>query len=248
MDNLTAKEILSAYRSNGADANDENFRAALEQCRNDPEMKTWLEEQQAFDRKVAAALRSIHGPEEGKHAILGTLPFEQTSSKPGKPRRRWIAFFSAGVAALLMLSVLILNLIPGTDPSFDRDTFALANLAREATPFDYRGQDTDALVSWLSEQGAPSPKDLPEAFKLASAAGCRIFTDGQGGQISLLCLEIDSQIVHVFVFDDQTRQLLTALRNQWWQEDEWNMMAYEHESDLLAIVTQADPQTVDQIL
>jgi len=45
MDNPTAKEILSLYRPNGADARDPLFREALDQCKRDPGLAAWLNDQ-----------------------------------------------------------------------------------------------------------------------------------------------------------------------------------------------------------
>lgn len=66
MDNTTAKEILSAYRPGGEDANDPFFREALAQCEHDPAMKRWFYEQRVFDERVAASLQNIRAPESGK--------------------------------------------------------------------------------------------------------------------------------------------------------------------------------------
>ena len=70
MNNPSAKEILSAYRSDGSDARDKNFEKALEQCRHDPELRAWFADQIQFDASVARGLRQICDPEEGKQAIL----------------------------------------------------------------------------------------------------------------------------------------------------------------------------------
>ena len=70
MTNECAKFLLSAYRSNGADAQDPVFKEALDQARHDPVLANWLREQREFDEIISAKLCSIEPPAGLREAIL----------------------------------------------------------------------------------------------------------------------------------------------------------------------------------
>ena len=242
MDNPTAKEILSAYRPDGADAGDPRFAEALAQCERDPTLKAWFEHERARDEAMARALRSVRAPEGGKRALLGTAVFDEAQAAVRAPRRRWFGFGGIGLAALFLIGVTFfaLSMLRPT-VSLDPAGFAMVDLANAAMPFDRQGRDAAALKDWLAAQGAPVPPTLPAALAAASAAGCKVFEDGAGGKISLLCFETGGGIVHLFVFDERTRRLLDGPRGEWWRDGGWNFMAYEENEVLIALATQDDP-------
>ena len=68
--NETAKFLLTAYRPNGADAQDPVFRDALEQAARDPELGAWFKEQRGFDSMIADKLSGIEPPATLRSAIL----------------------------------------------------------------------------------------------------------------------------------------------------------------------------------
>ncbi|MCC5834936.1 MAG: hypothetical protein JJU20_09410 [Opitutales bacterium] len=237
MDNLTAKEILSAYRASGADAQDPNFKGALDQCRRDPEMEAWFESEQSFDRKMARAFESVRGPVEGKRSIMTTVSFSQPTTSD-QNRRRWFGGrIAIGIAAVLLISLSIFSLMPDPGGRFDESDFSLARLADSAMPLQFKASDPAELKTWLASQSAPQPAQLPDVFESARAAGCKVFLGRDGSKISLICYEIDGQIVHVFSFDERSRNLLQGAENEWWQEDGWNMVALNHGSSPIALAT-----------
>ena len=248
MDNLTAKEILSAYRANGADAQDPNFEETLEQCRKDPEMEAWFESEQAFDRRMVRAFESIRGPVEGKQSILSTVSFSQADAG-GLNRRSWLkGFIALGVAALLLISLSIFSIAQNSKGQFDESNFSLTDLANSAMPLQFKASDPSELKSWLANQGAPHPAQLPDVFEGARTAGCKVFLGRDGSKISLICYEIDGQIVHVFSFDDHSRNLLQRPENEWWQEDGWNMVALNHGSCPIALATRGSKDLLQAYL
>ncbi|TVR52130.1 MAG: hypothetical protein EA425_05690 [Puniceicoccaceae bacterium] len=248
MDNHTAKEILSAYRPNGADAEDPNFRAALQHCERDPAMKAWLADQEQFDRRFADALADIRGPAKGRESILATLPFSREVTAAAGNRRSWLKFTALGLAALLVLSAVYMGSLLRLGPSLEPGEFALSRLAGSIVLLDYRASDVTSLQTWLHDRGAPVPGSLPEALALASAVGCKVFSNDRGGQISVLCVKIEGNLVHIFVFDDQTRDLLDAPRGQWWQENNYNLIAWEDNATVMAVATRAEPLLLPALL
>lgn len=238
MNNQQAKEILSAYRPDGSDAQDENFKKALEQCRRDPELQAWFSDQVQFDAFMARKLREVRGPDEGKLAVLASLNME-VKQAPRSGWRRAFPYFSIGLAAIFLLSVGLFNILDNhkRDEGFNTDNFSVTHLVGEAMPLDHRSSNRAELETWLADRNAPVPPKLPEIFELATAEGCRVFEDGNGGKVSLFCFTMDGEFVHVLTFDDQTRQYLNRPKGEWWSEGKLNMIAFEKDQRLYAIAT-----------
>jgi hypothetical protein len=56
-DRDNAKLMLSAYRPNGADAQDPVFKEALELAQRDPELARWFRGERDFDQMISSKLR-----------------------------------------------------------------------------------------------------------------------------------------------------------------------------------------------
>src|SRR5262250_2727767 len=102
MTNERAKFLLSAYRHNGADAQDPIFRDALEQAARDPDLASWFANQRSFDAFVSEKLNSIQPPSSLKTAILSGI-------YSGPPKHRFPLGRLLGVAAVLFLSGILLT-------------------------------------------------------------------------------------------------------------------------------------------
>lgn len=243
MNNQTAKEILSAYRPGGEDAQDDNFREALAHCERDPQMKAWLADQLSFDRQAAEALQSIRGPDAGKQSILATLPFD---SRKGRRSRypRWLGISGLGMAAAILAGFLLFSVLaPHKDGHQTPDRLALAPLADAAKPFDLESGEFQTLVSWLEKAGAPIPQSLPDALREAEAVGCRVFDTTGFGTISLICFHVDGQIVHLFAFQKDSPHLSLPSPGQWWEEGGWNFVTLNQGNGPLVIATQTEPDS-----
>ena len=92
MNNETAKVILSAYRHDGADAQDPVFTDALQQARLDPELGKWFEEQRAFDHRIFQAVQRIEAPASLKEVLTAAVQGPKVRSRT-RPRSRipWLA-------------------------------------------------------------------------------------------------------------------------------------------------------------
>lgn len=248
MDNTTAKEILSAYRPGGEDANDPFFREALAQCEHDPAMKRWFEEQRIFDERVAAELENIRAPESGKRAILALAETESTSpsTEPSFWRRHgaWYAL----AAALAIAFVSIVGILQTQAPVSNTKAQSLTEMVAAAMPLEFRHVDAARVLNWLNDRGAPLPTALALRITDTPAAGCRIFTTAEGGTVSLVCLEVDRQLVHVFTYDQQAAKYFKEPIDQWWRENGYNLIATENAGQLVAIATRAHPETVQHLL
>src|SRR4030095_6944792 len=107
MNEQKARLILQTYRP-GADPDEPEVAAALQEAARNPELARWFAEEQAFDRAIAAHLGSVPAPFGLKTRILAQL------GPPAAPHRWSWAVKLAGVAALLFLLTQIVNLFrPG---------------------------------------------------------------------------------------------------------------------------------------
>ena len=103
MNEQEARLILQAYRP-GADPDDPEVAAALQEAARNPELARWFAEEQAFDRAIAAHLENVPAPFGLKTRILAQL------GPPAAPHRWSWAVKLAGVAALLFLLTQLVSL------------------------------------------------------------------------------------------------------------------------------------------
>ena len=248
MDNQTAREILSAYRPGGEDATDPLFREALAQCERDPEMRIWFAEQRNFDERVTSALQNIHAPESGKHSILALSHIEQVAEPKNQAfwRRRgnWLA-----LAACLALAFISLVATNSLQKERQRPSpRGLTEMVASAMPLEFRHTNTARVIDWLEARGAPVSTSLVEKINATPAAGCRIFKMSGGGTVSLICLKVDRELVHVFVYDGKARQSFEGSLNTWWNESGYNLIAAEKGAQLVAYATRAEPDKINYLL
>jgi len=251
MDKEMAKELLSAYRPNGADALDETLREALAFAERDPEIREWFARQVRFDREAAAGITEIPVPVEGRNRLLEKLAWESDASKP---RTRVFTRFwtvGAGIAAVLLLTFALAPL-----PHFGEkqnlagllqpDSFSLPELAGEAMPLDFRSNQFEEVRSWLAANQAHAPETLPEGFTDKTVLGCRRFPFEGNGAVNLLCFESDGEQIHLFVFEGEARGLIDGLPENWIVENGWNLRKLpDSDSQSFAVVTKADPGSWD---
>jgi len=252
MDNQTAQEILSAYRYSGEDANDPFFHEALAQCEHDPAMKRWLVEQRTFDEQLVDLLNTIPAPESGKRTILALAKTddELESTRPSFWRRYRSLF---AIAAAVTLAFVLMNSIVSfsgadTAPAQASGETGLTDWIAQSMPLEFHHEDTRAVLTWLAEHDAPVPEALSSDWLGTSAEGCRIFKDPQGGTISLICLQVDGELVHVFIFDQEAAENFDAPRNKWWQEAGYNLIAQKRGNQLVALATRAEPSSITHLL
>ena len=257
MDNQTAKEILSAFRPGGEDATDPIFKEALDQCENDPAMQAWFAEQRTFDERITSALQTIHAPESGKRAILEIAQAGQSAdtsnaiNTPDTTHRSFWQRHTTWLSVAASLAIAFIATVSVLQPQNEfrgQSTGGLRQMVAAALPLEFRHTDTNEVFNWLSKQGAPVAETLASKITDTPAAGCRIFNPPTGGKISLVCLEVDRQLVHVFIYDDVARLQYEGSVDNWWQEEGYNLIAKRNGAQLIAYATRADPSAVAHLL
>jgi hypothetical protein len=247
MNNDEAKFILNAYRHGGQDANDPQFREALDQARLDPDLDRWFDEQRELDTRIGTALRSaLLPPRELKSSLLAQRRLVQVSfwRKPG-----WVATAIAASLALL-LTVGLLFTGPASRPDFAEYRVAMAEFVDgRIDRLDLMSRDVNELRAWLGQQNAPSDFVLPAGLAGRPALGCRL-KEWNGQTVSLLCFELENrEVAHLLVID---REALTdppiespefvrsgqVATVAWSRGDKTYLLASSHasESDLLQLL------------
>jgi hypothetical protein len=198
MTNERAKLLLSAYRHNGADAQDPFFHEALEQATRDPELASWFTKQRGFDALIVEKLNSIQPPPSLQSAILDNI-----RSGPSRNRLRFGSILA--MAAILVLSGILLSLMfrQGTDSRSlaQYQNAALAVLSGGAPRLDLMTSDFSRTQVYLLERAAPRAPAVPASLQELQTAGCRAI-DWNGKMVSLTCFRLPSgELLHLFVID-----------------------------------------------
>jgi len=198
--NERAKFLLSAYRHNGADAQDPVFREALEQAARDPDLAAWFANQRSFDALIAEKLSSLQPPESLKPAILSGL-----YSAPSKHRS--IFSWLPALAAVLVLSGILLLTVTRQGGESDRpllseyQSAAFAVLSEGPPKLDLLTSDLSRSQAYLSEKAAPRAPEVPAALRGLQTVGCKAI-NWNGKMISLTCFWLPGgELLHLFVID-----------------------------------------------
>lgn len=199
MTNERAKLLLSAYRHNGADAQDPFFHEALEQATRDPELASWFTKQRGFDALIVEKLNSIQPPPSLQSAILDNIR--------SVPSRNRLPFGSIlAMAAILVLSCILLSLMFRQGNSDSRSlaqyqNAALAVLSGGTPRLDLMTSDFSRTQEYLLERVAPRAPAVPASLQELQTAGCRAI-DWNGKMVSLTCFRLPSgELLHLFVID-----------------------------------------------
>jgi len=193
MNNAEAKFILQGYRSNGTDAGDETFGAAIEQAGKDPALGEWFARQQAFDRTVSAKLEQIAPPADLRAAILAG----GRVTAAGAPRRAWWTHpaWLAAAASVAILLAVTLALWPRSAVAFEN--FALADAGNSATHGGH-GHETGEFQAMLSNPATPLTGKLPIDYATLHDKGCRL-VQFQGRDVLEVCFNRNGVWFHCYV-------------------------------------------------
>ncbi len=216
MDKEKAKIILHIYRADPSTDDDPEVKEALALAASDPELMSWFEHEQSFDRTIAGKLRSIEPPSGLKEKILAEMPISSTESGT-IPRlgadviwwRRPLASSFAAAACLVLLFGVGTLLLKQSGPSLQEvrepqpvDTMArylqsVAEHTDHMVGFDFRHENLDRLRAYMNEKEAPFPVSLPAQLEKMPGMGCVSF-NWEGRKVGLICFKGD-KVYHLFV-------------------------------------------------
>jgi hypothetical protein len=192
MNNAEAKFILQGYRSNGADADDATFHAALEQARQDPALGDWFAKQQAFDAAVSARFAQVAVPVDLRAAILagGRVTADDTRRRSWWSRPMGLAA-AAGIAVMLGAGVV---LWPKQAAAFEE--FALAD-AKLSAIHGGHGHENNELQAILNDPATRLGQKLPINFANLHETGCRTVSF-KGHDVLELCFKRNGVWFHAY--------------------------------------------------
>lgn len=200
MDNREAKFILQAYRPEGRDAANPDFREALEQAERDPELGVWLQQERAFDDAFAAKLREVPVPPNLKQEILAgqkVIPMPSIWQRP--PALITLAATAVFAVGLLLLTVFVPS--PSGQPLAWKD-FQEAAIGTYESPFFRLKKTTDnteEVRAWLAQEEAPRGFVLPEGMRKKPPIGCTTFSV-DGHTVSMVCFMTKTgELAHLFM-------------------------------------------------
>ena len=193
MNNAEAKFILQGYRSNGTDATDETFCAAVEQAGKDPALGEWFARQQAFDRAVSAKLEQITPPVDLRAAILAG----GRVTAAGAPRRAWWSHpgWLAAAASVAILLAVTLALWPRSAVAFEK--FAVTDAKNSATHGGH-GHETGELQAMLNNPATALTGKLPIDYATLHDKGCRL-VKFQGRDVLEVCFNRNGVWFHCYI-------------------------------------------------
>jgi len=243
MDKETARRILSAYRPNGADADDETFADALRLGRNDPETAHWLEDETTFDRQIASTLETISASPEDYRALDSMLALETEGNRPRSWWRRGLALAAVLTFGIALYGILMIQ--PDGAGISPNPGQTLTSFVDQALPLDFRSTDHAEVRAWLAGSGVPIPADVEDLFARTPTRGCKVFDLGEGGSVTVLCFESKGQLVHLISLRGAAGSLAEGVPEDWRKMDGWNLRQIPSNGPRLVLATQTDPSQIE---
>lgn len=202
MTNQEAKFMLTAYRPNGADANDPAMAQALVQAERDPTLRQWFDGEQAFDRIVASKLTEVAAPAGLRESILtGTMMSSAEQPSPHWWQRSWALGLAVAAAVVVAFTLTLtespskLALLPGMDPLLK---VAMADFGGAHGPGP-RAAALGEFGAWLTNDGNRlGAAVMPVNLEDLRAMGCRTINVA-GHEVFEICFERASGKYHVFI-------------------------------------------------
>lgn len=254
MNNEIAREILSAYRPNGADAGDPRFADALGQCKNDPGLSKWLQGERSLDQDIAAVLQGLAVPLGAKASLLATAEVTQTNVIRHFFRRAQFGAIAAGLAIGIAAAIWSLQtkttssdslpLLAGKCPSSQ-----LVAWIDGLQSLDYSGNTSGEVVGWLANTDGPIPRVLPAGLDVGSVSGCKVFHREDGQPVTLICFMSRGELVHFFTWeagsdgDDSSDAEPT-----WFSRATWNGASWREGNQVYALMGRVDPEKIKSII
>jgi hypothetical protein len=211
MNSEELKQQLHTYRPS-ADS-EGSLHAAAQQLQKDPELNSWLEREQEFDRLFARQVRSVPVPADLRERILSqasvrgslldTTPPAVAAS--GRRPKNWLhlSFFTgSGVlaASIALFFTFFFN------PSASKVSPELKALISESnfmqqSPVDLQLlDDYNSMLQLIASTGGAIPSFLPAMLSADQSFGCSTVRL-QDQMVGLLCFRVDDATYHLFTID-----------------------------------------------
>jgi hypothetical protein len=209
MNRAEAKFILRAYRADGQDASDPQFREALELVKHDPELAQWFAEEQALDLRIANKVRAFPVPPDLKSQLLAARKVVQLPVWWRRP-----AWRAAAAGLVLLIGISAFLFVQATRTNFPKEQTSFAQYRDTMADFagnklwrlDLKTRDVKEIRQWLTQKNAHGDLLLPAGLDGRPGVGCRVL-NWSGKTVSLVCFELQNhQIAHLLVIDQDAFQ------------------------------------------
>lgn len=204
MNRREAQSLLAAWREGRSDPGDPNLEAALKFAREDPQVRDWFAQQQAFHQGVRDALQAIPVPPDLAERILARAKTTRPTFVRGS---RALLAAAAGVLALL----IALPWLPrkgGDQPDFATFRHRLVRAALREYRMDIETNNLAEIRGFLARGLAPAAFELPPSLEALPPVGCGVLS-WQGEPVSMVCFNGD-RLGMVFLFVVPARNLADA--------------------------------------
>lgn len=203
MNHQEAKLILGSIHPGTGYADDRDVSQAIALLDRHPDLRCWFDAELAFDGAVAAKLSEIHPP-EGLKATLVNLLGDGPQAKLPQTRRTpsWLRPpFLAAAAAIILIPIIALPLLTGraNAKSFESFRSDMVEVAKSPFVLKFKDPDLPNLFTWLNDNQATCPSELPACVANSGSVGCTVVDWGEE-KVTLICLKNDGdQTVHCFI-------------------------------------------------
>jgi len=216
MDEIShTRALLRIARPENGAASEPALADALRQAEQDPSLQELLASEAAFDRKIAAELRSGMAVPAGLRERLLALdparspaPAESIPFPPQpRPSRTWSVSLTslAAAAAVLFAGALILRspptggppepgAMPPTRLAADPLTSLVQAVSARLTSlpdYEFRASEFEDVRRFLSDRSAPAPMKVPAGLRHLKTEGCVTF-QVEDSQVTLITFTGDS--------------------------------------------------------
>jgi hypothetical protein len=173
--------MLLLYRPD-TDKDDPEFTEALQQTRNDPELKGWFEQHCAMQKALFTSFDHISVPEGLKEQILS----ERKAHVGPNAARKATMLVLAAVPILLLITFLVIYSGPGRVADFPTYRQMMAGKVLRYPVMDLETSDLGKIRQYLAKHGGQTDYVLPAALEKTSGTGCKIFA-WRGKKVSMVC-------------------------------------------------------------
>lgn len=194
-----AKQILLLYRSR-RDLDDPEIKAAFELAQRDPELRRWLEQHGAAQRRIKEQLGRLPVPPDLKEAILAGRKIV----RPVFWRQPASLAAAAVIAALLGIAAVWLR--PDPFQRFDLYRARMVSTIGREYRMDIMTNNLGAIRNYLALHRAPTNYVVPETLQqLSATGGARLKWGNQ--PVSMLCFDRgDQRMLFLFVVPKKSIQ------------------------------------------
>ena len=240
------KFLLQAGHPRMEDRQDVVYAEAEREAASDPQLRQWVDRQQALTDAVRDKLEEIPVPEDLRGRILagGSLSVKTRQMN----RRQWVAM-AAGLA-LILGAILwqVLRIHPESNADFTGMRHDMTEFLSGIFTLELSSRQLDKLQAFLAEEYQFVDYQVPDGLASHPGVGCRMI-DWQGRQIALICFNVEGELVHLMVLPrDQLPDAPAAGDMVRGVVNEWSTASWIDERNVYLVSTRGSESFLGELL